>query len=149
MSTQKIQIAIKASPEQVWDALINPKVTPQYYIGGFEADFDLEAGRPYRYLAGGHEVITGTVLEVEPGRSLTTTFNARWDADVADLPESTVHYSIIEPNMPTPGVTFLSLVHEDLPDTELAAGLELGWVTILSSLKTLLETETPMVTAPH
>lgn len=92
-------------------------------------------------------MITGTVVDVEPGRSLTTSFNARWDADVATLPESTVRYSIIEPNMPAPGVTFLSLVHEGLPDTALAAGLELGWVTILSAMKTLLETDHSMLDA--
>ena len=43
-----------------------------------------------------------------------------------------------------PGVTFLSLVHEGLPDTEAAAHLEIGWVTILSGLKTLLETDAPI-----
>lgn len=47
-----------------------------------------------------------------------------------------------------PGVTFLSLVHADLPDTEAAAHLELGWVSKLSGLKTLLESETPMVAPP-
>lgn len=148
MATQKIQIAIKATPEKVWDALTNPKITPAYYIG-FEADFDLEAGKPYRYTAGGQDVITGTVLEVEHGRSLRTSFNGSWAPDVAELPESTVHFSIFEPFMPMPGVTFLSLVHEDLPATEAAAHLEIGWVTILSALKTLLETDAPLVDVPH
>lgn len=147
MTTQKIQIAIKATPEQVWDALTNGKLSPGYYLGGFEADFDLQAGRPYRYTAGGHDVITGVVLDIEPGTAMTTTFNAAWDAEVSTLPESTVRYSIIEPNMPMPGVTFLSLVHEGLPDSALAAGLELGWVMILSGLKTLLETDRPMLDA--
>ena len=149
MITQKIQLAIKATPDQVWDALTNGKVTPAYYIG-FEADFDLEAGKPYRYTAGGADVITGTVLDVEPGRRLTTSFNGSWAPDVAELPESTVTFSIFEPFMPMPGVTFLSLVHEGLPETEAAAHLEIGWVSILSGLKTLLETDAPMVApAPH
>ena len=51
--------------------------------------------------------------------------------------------------MPMPGVTVLSLVHEGLPETEAAAGLESGWVAILSGLKTLLETDRPMVDAPR
>jgi uncharacterized protein YndB with AHSA1/START domain len=74
MTTQKIQIAIRATPEEIWDALTNGKVTPAYYLG-FEAGFDLEAGQPYRYTAGGQDVITGTVLAVEPGRTLRTSFN--------------------------------------------------------------------------
>jgi uncharacterized protein YndB with AHSA1/START domain len=144
MTTQKIQLAIRATPERVWDALTNGKVTPAYYLG-FEADFDLEPGKPYRYTAGGQDVITGRVLEVEPGRTLVTSFNGRWAADVAELPESTVRFSVFEPFMPMPGVTFLSVVHEGLPDTETAAHLEIGWVSILSGLKTLLETDAPMV----
>jgi hypothetical protein len=49
--------------------------------------------------------------------------------------------------MPMSGVTFLSLVHEGLPETDAAAHLEIGWVTIMSGLKTLLETDRPMVDA--
>ncbi len=147
-TTQKIQLAIKTTPERVWDALTNGKLTPAYCIG-FEADFDLEAGKPYRYTAGGHDVINGTVLEVEPGRKLVTSFNGSWFPEVAELPESTVTFSVFEPFMPMPGVTFLSLVHEGLPATEAAAHLEIGWVSILSGLKTLLETDAPMVDAPH
>lgn len=42
--------------------------------------------------------------------------------------------------MPMPDVTFLSCVHENLPATESARHLDIGWVSILSGLKTLLET---------
>ena len=44
-----------------------------------------------------------------------------------------------------PGVTLLTCVHEGLPDSPVAAHLELGWVSILSGLKTLVETGAPMV----
>lgn len=147
-TTQKIQIAIRATPDAVWNALTDGRVTPAYYIG-FTADYDLQEGKPYRYTAGGQDVITGTVLEVEPGRSLSTTFNGSWAPDVSELPESRVRFALVEPFMPMPGVTFLSLVHEGLPATEAAAHLEIGWVSILSGLKTLLETGAPMVDAPH
>jgi uncharacterized protein YndB with AHSA1/START domain len=146
-TTQKIQLAIKASPEQVWAALTDGNITPAYYVG-FRAEYDLTAGAPYRYTAGGGDVITGTVLEVEAGRRLKTTFNGLWDPATAELPESTVTFSIFEPFMPMPGVTFLSCVHEGLPATEAAAHLEVGWVAILSGLKTLLETGAPMASGP-
>ena len=58
-------------------------------------------------------------------------------------------FALGEPTMPMPGVTVLSLVHEGLPETEAAAGLQSGWVPILSGLKTLLETDRPMVDAPR
>lgn len=146
-TTQTVQVAIKATPEQVWQALTDGRITPAYYLG-FTAELDLRAGASYRYTAGGREVITGQVLAVEPGRSLTTTFNGAWAPDVAELPESRVTFSLFEPFMPMPGVTFLSVLHEELPDTETAAGLEMGWVAILSGLKTLLETGGPMVAPP-
>jgi uncharacterized protein YndB with AHSA1/START domain len=146
-TTQKVQLAIRATPDEVWHALTDGAVTPAYYLG-FEAHLDPTPGAPYRYTAGGRDVITGTVLAAEPGRRVTMTFNGSWAPDVAALPESTVTFGLFEPFMPMPGVSLLSMVHEGLPDTPAAAHLEVGWVAILSGLKTLLETEAPMAAAP-
>ena len=33
MTTQKIQLAVKATPEQLWTALTDGTVTPAYYLG--------------------------------------------------------------------------------------------------------------------
>lgn len=48
MTTQRIQIAIRADAEQVFGALTDGKQTPAYHYG-FEAEFGLAARRPYRY----------------------------------------------------------------------------------------------------
>lgn len=122
-------------------------MTPQYYVG-FQAHFDLTPGAAYRYTAGGGDVITGTVLAVEHGALLRTTFDGHWDPAVAALPESVVSFTVFPPLMPVPGVTCLSCQHDGLPDTEAARHVELGWVTILSGLKTLLETGEPLVPSP-
>jgi uncharacterized protein YndB with AHSA1/START domain len=145
-TVQRIQLAIRATPEEIWRALTDGSVTPDYYVG-FKAEFDLTPGATYRYTAGGGDVITGRVLDVEPARRLTTTFNGHWDTEVAKLPESTVTFSLTDPAMPMPGVTVLTCAHTGLPDTPVATGLESGWVAILSGLKTLLETGEPMVAA--
>jgi hypothetical protein len=58
-----------------------------------------------------------------------------------------VTFTIDTTAMPMPGVTLLTCVHEGLPDSPVAAQLELGWVSILSGLKTLVETGAPMVGA--
>lgn len=143
-----LQFAVKASPAEVWNALIDREVTPAYYVG-FTAEFDaLVAGAPYRYSAGGGSMITGQIVEVEAGRRLTTTFNGLWDPAVAALPESTVTFELVEPFMPMPGVTFLRCTHRGLPSGDAADHLEIGWVAILSGLKTVLETGAPMVGAP-
>ena len=47
-----------------------------------------------------------------------------------------------------PGVTFLSCTHTGLPATATAEHLEIGWVSNLSGLKTLVETGQPMSTPP-
>ncbi len=147
-TTQKVQLAIRATPAQVWRALTDGSVTPAYYLG-FTAEYgDLSVGSGYRYTAGGGDVITGEILEVVPGRRLVTTFDGSWAPDVAELPTSTVTLEVSEPFMPMPGVTFLSCVHTGLPATAVAAGLEIGWVSILSGLKTLLETGEPMAADP-
>jgi uncharacterized protein YndB with AHSA1/START domain len=147
MSDVSITLAVRATPEAVWAALTDGSITPAYYLG-FQAEFDLRAGTAYRYTAGGGSMITGTVTEVNAARRLVTTFNGAWDPAVAALPESEVTFELIDPFMPMPGVTILSCTHRGLPDAEVTAHLELGWVTILSGLKTLLETGAPLVGAP-
>jgi uncharacterized protein YndB with AHSA1/START domain len=147
MTTITVHHAIKAEPETIWRALVDSEMTPAYYVG-FAAEFDLTEGAPYRYTAGGGDMITGTVLEVDPGRHLVTTFRGLWDPAVAELPESTVTFTIGDTAMPMPGVTLLSCVHDGLPDGAVTTHLELGWVSILSGLKTLVETGSPMVGAP-
>jgi uncharacterized protein YndB with AHSA1/START domain len=147
MTTRTVQIAVRADRAAVWRALTDGTVTPAYYLG-FSADFDLAEGAPYRYTAGGGAMITGTVVAVEPGHRLVTTFQGHWAPDVAALDETTVTFAVSEPFMPMPGVTIVSVRHEGLGDGEIATHLEMGWVTILSGLKTLLETGAPMVGAP-
>lgn len=147
LNTQKIQTAIKATPDEVWNALTDGSITPAYYYG-YIAEFDLTAGSAYRYRAGGADTITGTVVAVEPGKSLVTTFNGAYDPDVAALPESTVTFTVSNEVLPMPGVTVLSIIHEGLPHSVAATKIEAGWVAIASGLKTLLETGSPLVAPP-
>lgn len=146
MSTITVHLAIRGDADTIWRALVDGSMTPAYYVG-FEADFDLTPGAPYRYTAGGGDMITGTVIDVAPGHRLVTSFNGFWDPAVAELPESTVTFTVGAAAMPMPGVTLLTCVHDDLPDSPVTAHLELGWVSILSGLKTLVETGAPMVGA--
>ncbi len=142
-----VELAIKATPEEIWHALTDADTTPAYYVG-FRAEFDLRPGATYCYTAGGGEVITGTVVDVEVGRTLVTTFEGHWTPEVAALPQSTVTFTLREPAMPLLGVTVLSCRHDGLADDAAAAHLEAGWVLILSGMKTLLETGVPMVGMP-
>ncbi|MFC5380861.1 SRPBCC domain-containing protein [Aquipuribacter nitratireducens] len=147
-ATVRLAYAVRAEPEAVWQALVDGSVTPAYYYG-FEAHFPaLQAGAAYRYTAGGGDMITGVVEDVELGRRLVLTFDGVWAPDIAELPTSRVTFEVVEPFMPMPGVTVLRCTHEGLPAGAAADHLEIGWVAILSGLKTLLETGQPLVAAP-
>lgn len=147
MTTLTIRTAVRATPAEVWRALTDGSVTPAYYYG-FRAEYgELAAGAPYRYSAGGGDVITGTVLEADPGTRLKATFTGHWDPEVAALGESTVTFTVSEPFAMLSGVTMLTCVHEGLPAGPVAESLDAGWVAILSGLKTVLETGAPMASA--
>lgn len=148
MTTQKIQLVIEATPQEVWRAITDPAITPAYYYG-FEAHYDLTPGAPYEYRVAGNPVITGVLREVEPASKLGMTFTGAWTEEVAQLPDSVVTYELGETAMNVPGLTQLTLTHEGLPDTATARDVERGWVLILSGLKTLLETGRPLVPAAH
>ncbi len=144
MTTHTLPLAIKASRAEVWNALVNPAVTPGYYYG-FAAHYPAVAGEAYSYESGGHEVIAGHVLEFVPEEKVRMTFRGSWAPDVAALDESTVTIELSDKSMGFAGVTVLTLTHEGLPDGATSHSLGQGWVVILSGLKTLLETGQPLV----
>ena len=141
----QVQLAIRASSDEVWRALTDGAITPAYYYG-FAASIPESIGAPYRYVVDGHDAITGEVTHYEPGRRLGLTFDGHWQADVDALPTSRVDIELAAPAMPLPGVTLLTLEHHGLPEGETARSLHHGWAMILSGLKTLLETGAPLAT---
>ena len=142
-TTQVYSVFIRATPEQVWDAITKPEFTMRYFHGTrIESTF--EPGAPYLSLAGdGDEtLVDGEVLESDPPRMLKHTWRALYDPETASEPFSRVTWEI---EAQEGGVTKLTVVHDQLeaaPKTaESVAG---GWSYVLSGLKTLLETGEPL-----
>ena len=138
--THVYAILIRTTPERLWAALTDPEQSRQYYFGT-RVESTWEAGAPYRYVRpDGEAMIRGEVLERDPPRRLVTTFVPGWSAS-PDPAASTVTFEI----EPMGEACTLRLTHADLivddPDT---AGVDIGWSQIFSSLKTLLETGTPL-----
>jgi uncharacterized protein YndB with AHSA1/START domain len=142
-----VSLAVKASPDEVWDALTDGDVSPAYYYG-FSIRSTFAEGADYSYVAGESALITGTITDIDPGHAISMTFNGVWEPGVASLPESHVSYSIDAPSMPIPGVSVLTMTHSGMPDGDIADNVERGWVLILSGLKTLVETGAPLMTPP-
>jgi uncharacterized protein YndB with AHSA1/START domain len=142
-ATQVYSIFIRASAEQVWDAITKPEFTQKYFYGSrIESSF--EQGEPYEGFSGdrAEKLVDGEVLEASPPSKLVTTWRALYDLETAKEPHSRVSWEI-EPA--GEGIVRLTVVHDGLeaaPKTaENVAG---GWSFVLSGLKTVLETGRPL-----
>ncbi len=134
------EIFIRATPEQLWQALTDGDLTAQYYYGA-RVESAWTPGSPYAYRgADGSTMIDGTVVESDPPRRLVTTFRAAF----ADDSTSTVTWEIA----PAGAACKLTLTHEGLDFTSpLGLNVRDGWARILSGLKTLVETGAPFAIA--
>lgn len=137
---QVYQVFIKASPEKIWQAITTPGVTMRYFHG---ARIEVT---PERYVSHGPDGATwgdGPVFEYDPPRRLAHEWRSLYDADMAREQPSRVTWEI-EPQ--EGGYCKLTLTHDRLdaaPKTAASVSGP-GWMFVLSGLKTLMETGTPL-----
>ena len=138
-AVQVYNVFIKASPEQIWEAITNSDFTRQYF---YASEVEFKDGR--RIARGPNGELWGdeAVLEWDPPRKLVHQWRGQYDPELAAEETSRVTWEI---EAQDGGVTKLSVVHDQLegaPKTaESVAG---GWMFVLSGLKTLLETGRPL-----
>jgi uncharacterized protein YndB with AHSA1/START domain len=136
-TTQVYNVFIRATPEQIWDAITKAEFTQQYFYG---ARIEVRDGR--RFSAVGDAEWDEEVLEADPPRRLVHGWTSAYDPELSSEDSSRVTWEI-EPQ--DGGITKLTVVHDQLegaPKTaESVAG---GWMYVLSGLKTLLETGKPL-----
>lgn len=140
--TLVFQIYIKATPEQVWQAITTTEFRRQYFYGStIESTF--EVGAPLRsHGPDGGLLGDDVVLECEPPTLLSHTWRSLWAPGAAEEPESRVTWRI-EPQ--DGGYTKLTVVHDRLGESPLTAeSVSGGWMFIISGLKTVLETGKPL-----
>jgi uncharacterized protein YndB with AHSA1/START domain len=139
------RIHIRATREQVWQAITDPAFTRQYFHRtAFEST--LEPGSGMRYvLPDGADAVVGEIEEAEPPRRLVMTWRALYDPVMAEEPPSRVEWHLEDGGE---GVTRVTTIHRDLafsPATSASVGE--GWKWILDSMKSLLETGTALPAA--
>ncbi len=142
-ATQVYTVFIRATPEQVWDAITKPEFTTKYFYGS-AVDTTGEAGTPWRGWTADREqqLVDGEVLESDPPRLLRHTWRALYDPEAAAEPYSRITWEL---ESTADGVTKLTVVHDGLEQApKTAASVAGGWSWILSGLKTLLETGEPL-----
>lgn len=141
-TTQVYELFIKATPEQIWEAITESEFRRKYFHGsGVESTF--EAGSKIRTLsptgdAWGDDV----VLESDPPRKLVHTWRSLYDPGLAAEPESRVTWEI-EPM--GDGSCKFRLTHDRLEESPKTAASVTGWLRILCGMKTVIETGEPMV----
>ncbi len=120
---------INTTPEKLWEALTNPEFTKQYW-GGRRIGSDWNIGSPVMsFGADGRSDQLGTVIESRPREFLSYSWHS--------TPPSKVSFSL-----ETYGeVMRLTVTHEGLdPESKGSQTTRQGWMAILSSLKSMLET---------
>jgi uncharacterized protein YndB with AHSA1/START domain len=146
------QIYIRASPQDIWEAITDPQWNGRY---GYQAvgEYQLKPGGRYRALAstemksfGAPDVIVdGEVLEVQPPSKLVQTY--RWLFTEENKAEGFTRLTF-EIERTSAGFCRLTVTHDVTGAPKMAAATQTpyneqgggGWSWILSDLKSLLET---------
>jgi uncharacterized protein YndB with AHSA1/START domain len=131
-------IYIASTPERVWQALTKAEFSRKYFSGN-AVEVDLRVGGAFIVLTpDGAPHITGEVIECDPPKRLTVTFNVNWPTLIEKLGPTLVTYEI-EQAGDAVKLTLVQLHDRPISDDILSGGRQ-GWPAILSSLKSLLET---------
>jgi len=131
------EVYIAASPERVWQALTDSELTKQYYYGN-TVESDWQPGSPMVYRnPDGTASIECTVVEADAPRRLVHTFLFPGSDESPSRCTWTIE--------PRGEATLLVLSHDEFDgETSTFKSVAHGWVPILSGMKTLLETGTPL-----
>ena len=139
-TVQVYQVFIKATPEQIWDAITRPEFTARYFHGARvenTAELHLVHGPE------GQNWGNGATLEFDPPRRLVHEWRSLYDPELADEDASRVTWEIEQKEG---SVCKLTVVHDKLDASPKTAASVSGpgWMHVLSGLKTLLETGEPL-----
>jgi uncharacterized protein YndB with AHSA1/START domain len=137
--SQTYRVFIRATPQQVWDAITKPEFTSQYFFGS-RVETSGRAGAPMVYHApdGGSLWGDAKILESDPPRRLVHTWRLTYDPELAAEPPSRITWDI---EAHQSGVTCLTVHHDELERSpKTAETVSNGWMFIISGLKTVLET---------
>ena len=128
-------IDIKATPEEVWQALTDPTKTQAYYYGT-EILSDWLPGSRWTSESGDELYLEGELIEVDPPRRIVQTFHVAIEEPAASDVPSRVTWELAPLD---DGETRVRVVHEGMGQATLDY-TEGGWEHILGGLKELLET---------
>jgi uncharacterized protein YndB with AHSA1/START domain len=135
-------LAIRTTPERAWQAITDPEFSRQYYYGAANRSAWTVGARWTSEGPEGELYLEGEVLEVNPPKRLVHSFHVVHEARAAADPPSRVTWEIVEER---PGICVVTVTHDGFGSHDSPSfGYATGWPWILSGMKTLLETGTPL-----
>ncbi|MFI6655025.1 ArsR/SmtB family transcription factor [Streptomyces sp. NPDC050523] len=135
---------IHSTPEKVWDALTDADLTAAYW--GHSNVSDWQQGSRWEHVrtdGSGIADVVGKVVESERPTRLVTTWAAPEDEG-----EEGRHSRVTFDIRPHEDIVRLTVTHEDLKDESELSEASGGWAAVLSNLKSLLETGSPLPQEP-
>lgn len=128
---------IRTTPEKLWDALLKPEFTKQYWAGTWQ-ESSWEKGSSWKIMIpDGRVADSGEIVEIDKPKRLVL----KWRNEF--MPELKAEgYSRCVFELEASGEAVkLTITHEiDRDGSKLIDGVSSGWPHILASLKSLLET---------
>ncbi len=137
---------IRTTPEKLWQALIDPEFTRQYWVNTWQ-DCAWTPGASWKLMIpDGRVGDSGEVLEIDPPRRLVLTWRNEFIPELHAEGYSRMTYEL----EPLGESVKLTLIHEmDKPGSTLIEKISSGWPSMLSSLKSFLETGEPLEFTRH
>ena len=128
---------IRATPEQVFEAITRPEMARAYW--GHENISDWTPGARWAHVRDNAERtvdLVGEVVEYEPPRRLVITW-----ANASEADDPAAYSRVCFDFAPYDGMVRLTVTHDGLvPGSGMYNGISQGWPIVLSSMKSYLET---------
>ncbi|MBD3662763.1 ArsR/SmtB family transcription factor [Sulfitobacter aestuariivivens] len=135
-----MQTFIRCTQDALWDALTDPQSMAAYHFMCDRVEGSARAGERFTYIRpDGSKMLSQQVIEADPKSRIETTFEPHFFGP--DAPASRIAYFIEAQG----DQCKLTVEHYDLPAGQ--EGVAEGWARMTSSLKSWLETGTPLKAA--
>lgn len=128
---------IRTTREKLWQALIDPEFTRQYWLGMWH-ETDWKPGSPWRIMIpDGRVGHGGEVLEIQPGRKLVLRWRNEFQPELREEGDTRATFELESQGE----AVKLTVIHEsEVAGSKMIKTISGGWPRILASLKSLLET---------
>lgn len=136
------QAYIRASVDDVWQAIVDPDQTVQYFYGTrVQSDWEVGGAMNYTNADGSELVSEGTLIAIDPPKRIEFTFTALWDPELTAEGPCREVWALADVN----GMTQLTIeLYGVGEDSKTYTDFVQGFPYIVSGMKSLLETGTPL-----